>query len=92
MGFSVFKGTPDVTIKAGQTVTFDDSNGGPHNLVIGMHGQQTPKSGAPAQLNNPPGLAFSGGEVVMVTFAQAGTFPITCTFHPSMQATVTVTG
>jgi plastocyanin len=91
MGFGVFKGTPSVTIKAGAAVTFDDSAGGPHNLVIGMHGQRMPQAGAPTQLNNAPGLSFGGGDMMSVTFTQAGIFHVTCTFHPNMQATVTVT-
>jgi plastocyanin len=91
MGSGHFTGNTSVTIKAGQAVTFDDSAGGPHNLVIGMHGQFMAETGAPAELNNGNGLPFDAGVKTPVTFANAGTFNITCTFHPAMQATVTVT-
>jgi plastocyanin len=89
MGFGVFNGTPSVSIKAGQTVAFDDSNGGPHNLVTGMHGSPSPETGAPQALEG-SGLPFSSGDIHTVIFPTAGTYHITCTFHPSMQATVTV--
>ncbi len=80
--------TTSVTIKAGQSVTFDDSNGSPHNLVTGSNGVFSQQAGAPSELS---GLAFSGGDVKTVTFPTAGTYMITCTIHPSMEATITVT-
>jgi plastocyanin len=89
MGFGQFSGNTSVSIKAGQAVNFDDSSGGPHNLVTGMHGSPSAESGAPQQLGA-PGLMFQGGDAHTVTFANKGTYNITCTFHPSMQATVTV--
>ena len=91
MGVSSFSGNASVTIKAGQGVVLDDTNGGTHDLVIGTHGQFVAQAGAPAQLNNQSGIAFDAGTKMTVTFANAGTFHITCTIHPSMQATVTVT-
>jgi plastocyanin len=91
MGSGHFSGSTSVTIKAGQSVLFDDSTGGPHNLVIGTHGQFMAETGAPAQLNNQAGVPFDAGIKMNITFANAGTFNITCTFHPAMQATVTVT-
>src|SRR5262245_21351812 len=42
-----FTGTTHVTIKAGQAVKFDDTQGGPHVLVIGTNGVLEAKSGAP---------------------------------------------
>lgn len=90
MGTGQFTGNTSVTIKAGQTVTFDDSSGGPHNLVTGMNGTFSQEQGAPADFV-PGGISFTGGKVLTITFANAGTYQITCTFHPSMQATVTVT-
>jgi plastocyanin len=65
LGSSSFTGTTNVTIKAGESVTFDDSSGGTHHLVP--------------------------GDKKTVTFPTAGTYQITCTIHPSMQATITVT-
>ncbi|HEU0026668.1 MAG TPA: plastocyanin/azurin family copper-binding protein [Ktedonobacterales bacterium] len=87
-----FSGNTDVTIKAGQAVLFDDpeSSGGTHILVIGHNGQFTAMSGAPSEFNSADGTAFSPGDQKTITFAHAGTFPITCTIHPSMQVTVTV--
>jgi plastocyanin len=91
MGTGIFSGSTSVSIKAGQGVTLNDANGGPHDLVIGTHGQFTAETGAPAELNNQSGIAFDAGVTMTVTFANAGTFHITCTLHPGMQATVTVT-
>lgn len=91
MGSGHFTGNTTVTIKAGQSVVFDDSAGGPHDLVIGTHGVPSPETGAPSQLNSTSGVSFGGGDTATVAFPNAGTFNITCTFHPSMQATVVVT-
>jgi plastocyanin len=91
MGSGDFSGTTSITVKAGDAVTFDDSNGGPHDLVIGTGGKFVAASGAPSDLNSSGGVAFSGGEKKTIVFPTAGTFSITCTLHPSMQATVTVT-
>ncbi len=91
MGSGHFTGNTSVTVKAGQSVLFDDSAGGPHDLVIGTHGVFSSENGAPDQLNNKSGVNFGGGDQQTIVFATAGTFNLTCTFHPSMQATVTVT-
>ncbi|HEX6819802.1 MAG TPA: plastocyanin/azurin family copper-binding protein [Ktedonobacterales bacterium] len=91
MGSGHFSGNTSVTIKAGESVVFDDSSGGPHDLVIGTHGASSPEAGAPSQLNTSSGINFGGGDKQTVAFPTAGTYNITCTLHPSMQATVTVT-
>ncbi len=91
MGFGSFSGNTTITIKAGASVTFDDSSGGAHQLVIGTGGNFVAASGAPSQLNNATGVMFSGGDKQSIAFPSAGTFQITCRIHPSMQATVTVT-
>jgi plastocyanin len=93
MGRSSFSGNTSVTIKAGQAVLFDDSagGGGTHDLVIGMNGQFHAVSGAPSELNSATGTSFSPGDQKVITFATAGTYPITCVIHPTMQVTVTVT-
>jgi plastocyanin len=91
MGSGVFSGATQITVKAGDSVTFDDSAGGPHDLVIGTGGNFVAASGAPSELNSSGGLMFNGGETKTVVFPTAGTFSITCKIHPSMQATVTVT-
>ena len=91
MGVGVFTGSTSVTVKAGDAVTFDDTSGGPHELVIGTNGTFTAATGAPSQLNNATGDMFNGGDKQTIVFASAGTFQITCRLHPAMQATVTVT-
>lgn len=93
MGRSAFSGNTSVTIKAGQAILFDDpsSGGGTHILVIGHNGQFSSMSGAPSEFNSSSGTGFSPGDQKAITFAHAGTFPITCVIHPSMQVTVTVT-
>jgi plastocyanin len=89
MGFGQFIDT-SATVKAGQAVTFDDSNGSQHNLVTGNNGTFTQETGAPSEFVS-GGIAFSAGQVTTITFPTAGTYMITCTIHPSMEATVTVT-
>jgi plastocyanin len=91
LGPSSFTGTTNVTIKAGQSVTFDDSSGGTHHLVTGTNGQFTAASGAPSEFSTSAGLDLAPGDKKTVTFPTAGTYQITCTIHPSMQATITVT-
>ena len=91
LGASSFTGTTNVTIKAGESVTFDDSSGGTHHLVTGTNGQFTTASGAPSEFSTPAGLDLAPGDKKTVTFPTAGTYQITCTIHPSMQATITVT-
>lgn len=89
MATSTFSGTTNVTIKAGQAVTFKSD--GTHDLVIGMQGTFSAQNGAPSELNSSSGLSFSPGDSKSVTFPTAGTYPVTCTIHPNMQATVVVT-
>ena len=91
MGSGIFSGNTSITIKAGDAVTFDDSAGGPHELVIGTNGQFVAASGAPSDLNNSEGVNFNGGDKKTIVFPNAGTFNITCRIHPSMQAKVIVT-
>jgi plastocyanin len=87
-----FIGTTSVTIKAGQAVLFDDpaTGGGFHTLVTGTQGAYTPMAGAPSQFT-PSGIQFTPDTSMVIVFPTAGTFTITCTLHPFMLATVTVT-
>src|SRR5215470_3824003 len=64
-----FSGNTNVTIKAGESVTFDDSSGGTHMLVTGTNGQFTGASGAPSELSSATGLALQAGDKKTVTFA-----------------------
>ena len=89
LGPTTFNGSTSVTITAGQSVTFNNSQGGTHNLVTGTGGKFSQEAGAPGQLGA-TGLPLTSGDVTPVTFPTAGTYHITCTFHPSMQLTVTV--
>jgi plastocyanin len=91
LGASSFSGTTSVTSKAGESVTFDDSSGGTHHLVTGTNGQFTAAAGAPSDFSTSSGLDLATGDKKAVTFPTAGTYQITCTIHPSMQATITVT-
>jgi plastocyanin len=90
MGGSSFTGSTSITITAGQDVTFDDSSGGTHDLVTGTNGTFSAAQGAPDEFSTKDGLKLSAGDKKTVTFKNAGTYQITCTIHPSMQATITV--
>ena len=82
-----------VTIKAGQAVNFNDpaDTGNVHNLVTGSNGQFSAEAGAPSQFASASGVNFVPGQTMDIVFPTAGTYQITCTIHPGMEATVTVT-
>ncbi|HEU5349846.1 MAG TPA: plastocyanin/azurin family copper-binding protein [Ktedonobacterales bacterium] len=92
LGVETFTRT-SVTIKAGQSVTFNDPSdtGNVHDLVTGTNGQFSAAAGAPSEFASADGLTLSPGDTKAVVFPKAGTFTITCTFHPNMEATITVT-
>jgi plastocyanin len=90
MGGVSFTGNTTVTITAGEAVTFDDSGGGTHKLVTGTNGTFSAEQGAPSEFATKDGILFNGGGTKTVTFANPGTYHITCTFHANMQATITV--
>lgn len=92
MGAFNFASGTSVSIKAGQSVTFDDpaDSGGTHILVTGSSGQFASKSGAPSEFSSSDGIMFSPGVSKTIKFPTAGTYTITCTIHPSMLATITV--
>lgn len=71
-----------ITVTAGSSLTFtnDDSIG--HTVVIGENG--TPAAGQTPQPVDP-------GTTVSMAFGTAGTIKLTCTIHPAMSMTVTVT-
>jgi plastocyanin len=71
-----------LTIAAGESVAFDNS--GSHRIVAGEEGTEAADPVFEA-------LALSGDVVSdPITFDEPGTYPITCTIHPSMQMTIIV--
>lgn len=80
-----------ITISKGSTITFTDpSTGSPHNLVNGTEGQAHPESGAP-DFGNGGQTVSPGSSWTSPAWNTAGTFHVTCTFHPTtMTMTVTV--
>jgi plastocyanin len=57
--------------------------------MIGTNGQFKAQKGAPPELNSASGVNVNGNAQT-ITFPTAGSYPITCTLHPDMQATVVV--
>ena len=92
MGLQSFQ-NGNVTIKAGQAVTFNDpaDTGNVHMLVTGSNGRFSAEAGAPQEFAASTGVTFSPGDTKNIVFPTAGTYKITCTLHPGMEATVTVT-
>lgn len=92
MGQFTFANT-SATIKVGQSVTFNDPSdtGGVHDIVTGTMGKFTAAAGAPAEFAVATGVTFAPGDSHTYKFTTAGTYSFTCTIHPSMHATVTVT-
>jgi plastocyanin len=74
----------EITVSVGDTVAFVNEDDAGHTITNG-------ESGAPAAdavFDEP----VSAGQTVVITFDEAGTFPVTCTIHPDMQMTVVVEG
>ena len=92
MGFETFVQS-SVSIKAGQAVTFRDplSTGAIHVLCLGKDEICHPNPQGPAVLNSSSGFMFQAGDHDLpVIFPNAGTFTVTCTIHPNMNVTITV--
>lgn len=91
MSASDFMGTTSLTVKAGDTVRFTDgASGGTHFLLTGTNAVFAPEAGAPAELSAPTGKEIDVGQSWTLTFATPGTYHITCTIHPGMNATIVV--
>ena len=92
MGAVQFNSTT-VTITKGSTINFTTEQGGTaHNLVNGTDGKTRTESGAPdfgaGGQNVGPGKTWASPP-----WNTAGTFHVTCTYHPTtMTMTVVVTG
>jgi plastocyanin len=69
-----------LTISAGTSVTFTDTSN--HTVTEGTNGTAV----------DDPIVDEEGGEDVVVTFDEPGTYNITCRIHPNMNMTVTVEG
>jgi len=74
----------ELTIAAGTTVTFRNSGSAPHTATEGVDGVAADDPFFNEQL--------APGDEVEVTFDEAGTFEVTCLFHPQMNMTIVVEG
>jgi plastocyanin len=70
-----------LSVATGGTLTFTNGDAIAHAIVIGENG--TPASGQTPQ-------QVEAGGSISIKFPTAGTVKLTCTIHPSMNATVTV--
>src|SRR5580692_386503 len=82
--------TSSITIKAGTALTFDDSSGGYHIICLGKDQACDQTAQGPSDLMG-QGFTINAPQKKDVTFPTAGTFDVTCTVHPNMNLTVTVT-
>jgi plastocyanin len=73
---------PDITIAAGTTVMFVNGGGLKHTASNGTNGQLVENALFDIVLD--PGASGS------YTFDTAGSYPITCIVHPTMNMTITV--
>lgn len=80
-----------VTIKAGDTVHFDDtvSGGGTHIICLGKDQQCDSSAKGPQDVMG-EGFTINPGQTKDVVFPDPGTYQITCTLHQNMNLTVTV--
>lgn len=90
MGTTTFVQTTR-TIKAGQSLLFDDSvgGGGLHIICLGNNMACDNSAQGPAALMH-GGFNIQPGKTMSVTFPSAGVYKITCIVHPNMNLTVTV--
>ena len=72
----------EVTISAGESVTFTNDDGAGHTITEGTGGQ----AASDACVNE----SIAGGASVTVTFNEPGDYDITCRIHTSMQTVVHV--
>jgi heat shock protein HslJ len=84
-----------VTIHAGSQLQFVDPSdtGGTHILCLGHDQTCTPNPKGPAELNTGNGIAgiqFNAGDTRSFTFANPGTYEVTCTIHQHMNVIITV--
>lgn len=73
---------PDLTVAVGTTVMWMNSDPYPHTATQGSDGVKAPDALFDLQLAAEASDSYS--------FAEAGTYEVTCTLHPNMNMTVTV--
>jgi len=84
--------TTSITIKKGQSIIFSDdqATGTTHILVIGQQGAPKAEDGAPDFGTN--GIMTNPGDnKSSPPFMTPGIYHVTCTIHPQMNLTITVT-
>lgn len=74
----------ELTVAAGTVVTFRNAGSAPHTVTEGTDGVEAEGSTFDEQVGP--------GDEVEITFDEAGTFEVTCLFHPQMNMTVVVEG
>lgn len=73
---------PDLTVPANTTVMWMNGDGFAHTATEGSDGVAAPDALFDLQL--------AAGASDSYTFAEAGTYQVTCTLHPNMNMTITV--
>jgi plastocyanin len=73
---------PDLTVAVGTTVMWMNGDGYAHTATQGSDGVKAPDALFDLQL--------AAGASDSYTFAEAGTYQVTCTLHPNMNMTITV--
>jgi plastocyanin len=79
------------SIKAGQSLLFDDTvgGGGLHIICLGKDMTCNKSATGPSELLG-DGFTINPGGTKSITFTTAGTYDITCSVHPNMNLVVTV--
>ncbi len=82
---------PAVTIGTGDTLTFVNDSRWLHVIGPGEDGRITSEPGAPSLGARGAFLSESGQTYTTATWNTPGTYHVTCSLHPEMTVTVTVT-
>jgi plastocyanin len=72
----------DITVAAGTTVTFQNDDDAEHSVTQGTNGEPAADAAFDEDVE--------AGASVDIPFDEAGTYDVTCRYHPDMQMTVTV--
>lgn len=84
-------GYPTVTIRKGGTLTFVNDSRWLHVIGPGEDGRITSDPGAPSLGARGAFLSESGQTYTTATWNTPGTYQMTCSLHPEMTVSVTVT-